>query len=242
MAKLIRGEIYRLLHKKSMYIYFGALILGYCLLVFMRSGGFDSESVMMDAPSFFQFFPALIGGFLFAAVYTDDLNSKNLITLVGYGLGKSTIALAKFIIGVLSATVIFGLITAIHCGIYTLLGHAPTAQQAEMVFITSLTQLMMTVAFFAFSSIVAFGLQRTTFAFVVYILFGFSVVTMLVKTVFSLAHIEISQYLVSGITNTLMARMVNGASVVAPVLEYAAYIIVAIALSVLAFRKKEMEF
>jgi len=38
MFKLICGEIFRLLHKKSLYIYFGALAAGYFIIAFIRSG------------------------------------------------------------------------------------------------------------------------------------------------------------------------------------------------------------
>ena len=87
MLNYMRGELYRLLHKKSLYLFFGALALGYTLVAFVRSGGLGEDSLLGDAANFFGYLPALAGGFLFAAVYTDDLSAKSLATLVGFGIG-----------------------------------------------------------------------------------------------------------------------------------------------------------
>jgi len=76
MLRLINGEIYRLLHKKSMYIYFCSLAAGYFLIAFIRSGGLNAQSIVNDAFNFFNFLPAIAGGFLFSTIYTDDLTRK----------------------------------------------------------------------------------------------------------------------------------------------------------------------
>lgn len=240
--KLIRGELYRLLHKKSMYIYFGVLAVCYLLLAFVRSGGFDTESVVDDSITFFNFLPALAGGFLFSAIYTDDLNAKNLITLVGYGLGKTKIVLAKLILMLLFGAAVFGLAPLYHCGVYALLGHGATAGQLGIIYAASLKFLLLTVAYAALSGIVVYGFQRTTFAIVVYILFGFYVIRTLLTTVAKLLGLNIQNYLLSGITDRIFSGMVVGGSVVFPILEYLVYIAAAVALSALAFNKKEMEF
>jgi ABC-type transport system involved in multi-copper enzyme maturation permease subunit len=110
MFDLMRGELYRLAHKKSLFIYFAALTVAYLLLAFIRSGGFTATSAGDDAMSLFGFLPPFIGVILFAGVYTDDLDSRNLIALVGFGLGKVRIVVAKLVVFALLAGVIFALV------------------------------------------------------------------------------------------------------------------------------------
>jgi ABC-type transport system involved in multi-copper enzyme maturation permease subunit len=242
MFKLIRGEIYRLLHKKSMYIYFGVLAAGYFIVAFIRSGGFNAETLVKDAINFFQFLPALAGGFLFSAIYTDDLNSKNLITLVGYGINKTKIVIAKFILMLLSGAFVFGLMPLYHYVVYAVLGCIGTANQMAMIYAVSLKFLLMTLAFAAISSIIVYGLQRTTFAMVSYILLAFSVIGTLITAVSKMLELNITDHLVSGITDRMLAGIISGVLLPLPIIEYIIYILIVTMFAVIAFHKKEMEF
>jgi len=242
MLKLMHGEIYRMLRKKSIYVYFGALAAGYLILAFIRSGGFKEESAVSDALSLFILLPALVGGFLFAAIYTDDLNSKNLITLVGYGVNKSAIILSKFVIMALSGIVIFGLVPLYHLAVYALLGRAAPADAAAMIFAISLKHLLTSLAYAALSGIVVYGLQRATFAIVSYLLLAFGVIGSLVSVALNMFAPDLTEYLMQGISNRLLTGVLVGGSLTSPVIEYIIYILVSLALSAAAFFRKEMEF
>jgi ABC-type transport system involved in multi-copper enzyme maturation permease subunit len=242
MLKLIQGEIYRVLHKKSMYVYFGVLAIAYILLAFIRSGGFSETAIVKDAITFFSFCPALVGGFLFAAIYSDDLNSKNLITLVGFGIGKTKIVLAKFMLAILFGMVCFGIMPLFHSAVYALFGYTATASQIAMLYAVSLKFLLMTLAYCTLSSIVVYGLQRATFAVVAYILFSFSVISTLLIAVINILGLDFYSHLFSGITDRIMTGLVSGGPLISPVIEYCAFVLMAVAFSALSFSKKEMEF
>jgi len=242
MIKLIDGEIYRILHKKSMYIYFCSLAAGYFLLAFIRSGGFKDESVVSDAINFFNFLPAIAGGFLFSAIYTDDLNSKNLISLVGFGVNKTKIVTAKLILTVMFGTVIFALAPVFHYAVYAVLGSTATSGMMTMIYAVSLKYLLTTIAFAALSGIAVYGLQRTTFAIVLYILLAFNVIGSMIAVALKTFAPDLVNYLISGITDRIFAGMINAGSVTLLIVEYIIYVIIAGVLSVLVFYKKEMEF
>ena len=242
MHKLISGEIYRLLHKKSMYAYFAALAAGYFILAFIRSGGFNGESVVSDAMTMFSLLPALAGGFLFAAIYTDDLNSKNLITLVGYGVKKATVIIAKFLLAALFGAVVYWLVPIYHILVYSLLGQTVTADAAAMVYAVSLKYLLVTLAYSALSGIVAYGLQRATFAIVTYLLLAFGVVGSLLAVALRTFAPGLAEHLVSAITDGILLGVISGARAAMPVLEYIVYLLAGLALSAIAFNHKEMEF
>ena len=242
MFKLIRSEIYRLLHKKSMFIYFGAMAAGYLLLAFIRSGGFTEGSIVSDANSLFTLLPALAGGFLFSAIYTDDLNSKNLISLVGFGVNKLTIVVAKFVLSVLFGAVVFGIVPIYHCAVYTALGQTATISMAAAIYAASLKHLLAYLAYSALSGVVVYGLQRATFAIVTFILLAFGVVGSLASLALHTFAPNLVRHLVSGITDRILMGMISEEPLIMPVIEYIFFVLEALVLSQIAFYKKEMEF
>ncbi|MCL2747716.1 MAG: hypothetical protein FWE59_03560 [Oscillospiraceae bacterium] len=242
MHKLIRGEIYRLLHKKSLFLYFGALAVGYFLIAFVRSGGFDGESVVDDALSLFGLLPALAGGFLFAAIYTDDLNAKNLTMLVGFGVNKGKIVIAKFILMAFCGALVFGIMPLYHCAVYAVLGQAATASAAATIAAVSVKYLLTALAFAALSGVAVYGIQRATFALVTYILLAFGVVSGLLAVALDTFAPSLKEHLMSGISDRVFLGLINGGPLTLPLVEYAVYVLIALALSALAFYRKEMEF
>ena len=242
MLKYIRGEIYRLLHKKSMYLFFAALAVGYLFVIYIRSGGFTEQSIVDEAITFFFFLPAVVGGYFFSAVYTDDLNSKNLISLVGFGIGKVKIVVSKFILVTLFNAVVFALIPLFHFAVFRLLGWSAATDTWYMVYALSLKYLLMTTAFSVLSGIVVYGLQRATFAVVTYILLAFNIVSGLLATALKAFAPSLTGVLISGITDNMMAGVINSKSLMMPIVEYVIYVGLAMALSMIAFTKKEMEF
>ena len=247
MLRLINGEIYRLLHKRSMYIFFALLAACYAFLAFVRSGGFNAESILRDANTFFEYLPVLAGGFLFAAIYTDDLSSKNLISLVGFGTGKTKIVIVKFILMAVFCAIAFCMAPLYLCGVHAALGWTASSDTMAAIFIISLRHFLVSVGFAALSGIVVYGLQRMTFAIVAYVLLAFGIISGLVSWILNSDFISavfpnLSSHLMAGISGRIQAAVANGDPFILPAIEFAVYITVAIALSSLAFHKKEMEF
>jgi len=242
MLKLLESEIYRLLHKKSMYIYFGALAAGYFIISFIRSGGFREESVVNDAMTMFSLLPALAGGFLFSAIYTDDLNSKKLISLVGYGVSKAIIIMTKFVLIALLGVTVFGIAPLYHCAIYIILGQTITADMIAMIYAVSVKNLLTVLAYAALSGVVVYGLQRATFAIVTYLLLAFGVIGGLVSVAINTFAPKLTEYLMPGISDKILLALITDTPLAMPLIEYTIYVLVSLALSVVAFYRKEMEF
>jgi len=247
MIKLITGEMYRLLHKKSIYTYFCSLAAGYFLIAFIRSDGFNAQSIVNDAFNFFNFLPAIVGGFLFSSIYTDDLIAKNLITLVGFGMSKAKIVLAKIVLTALLGTVIFALAPLLLYVTHAAFGWTATASTMTMVYAVSFKYLLITIGYSALSGIVVYGLQRTTFAMVLYILFAFNIVGSLFKLfLVNMVGVGfaslITDRLMPGITDRIFAGIISGGPLALPVIEYIIYVAIVVMVSVIAFNKKEMEF
>jgi ABC-type transport system involved in multi-copper enzyme maturation permease subunit len=236
-----------MLHKKSMYIFFGAFAVLYILFFLIRSGKLTAEDISGDAQLISAFLPVIVGGFLFAAFYTDDLSSKNLATLVGYGLSKHKIVLSKFLLMTVFSAIVFGLVPIFMYVLYALIGAAPTSAALTAVYITALSAMLTTVAFAALSGIVVYGVQRGTFAMVLYVVLTLGIVSQLAGLLLGAAIVQgifpgIEKHIMSGITLRLEHGLSSGQPVVWIFGEYVIYVAAALALSVLAFRKKELEF
>jgi hypothetical protein len=247
MINLINGEIYRLIHKRSMYVYFLSLAAGYSIVAFIRSGGFNEQAIVNDALNFFGFLPALAGGFLFAAIYTDDLNAKNLITLVGFGVGKIKIVLAKTILMAMLGAVAFALAPLLLFATHALFGWAASASTMSTIYAISLQYFLVAIGYSALSGIAVYGIQRATFAMVLYILLSFNIIGNLITVFLSnmvggAAARVLAARLMSGIAGRIFAGIIGGSPPVVPFIEFFVYVAIALAGSVMAFDKKEMEF
>ncbi|MDR1067619.1 MAG: hypothetical protein LBL36_00025 [Clostridiales Family XIII bacterium] len=247
MSNYLRGEIYRVLHKKSLYIFIGIVAVGYILLALVRLGSMETDKVLSDAESLFFLLPAVIGGFLFATLYTDDLNSKNLTMLIGFGIGKAKIVFSKFILMGLFSGIIFGLTPLFMSGVYTVLGHPPSAATIGVVYAWALKIFLTTLVFAALSAIVVYGLQRPTFGMVAYLLLTLNVVGQLLVLVLSIKPLSdlaphLSDHLVSSVLGKILGGMLDGTAMGGPLVEYLLYLALALVASVVAFRKKELEF
>jgi hypothetical protein len=231
-----------------MYLYFGILAVGYCLLSFARSDTFTAGSILSDAENLYSYLPALAGGFLFAAVFTDDLQSKNLATLVGFGMNKAMIVVSKFILMLLLSVIVYAGVMLLTWAIHAAFGWPPSADTMGLVGLFALRNLLTTVAFAAVAGILVYGLQRSTFAIVCYLILVLGIVDGLLVQAFMLDFFtaiapDLGNHLLERIANRILGGLLESGTVpLLAAIEYVIYLIVSIALSVLVFTRRELEF
>jgi ABC-type transport system involved in multi-copper enzyme maturation permease subunit len=247
MFNYLRGEIYRILHKKSLYIYFVALALGYILLSFVIMGDKSAAALEERAGIILNFLSPVAGGYLFAALYTDDLNSKNLSTLIGFGVGKAKIIFSKLILMLLFSGVFFAIVPLFMYAISAIFGASLFGTILGSVYTAALGTFLQVFAFAALSAIVVYGLQRPTFSMVLYILLTSVLISQILSMILNMKLIKdvipgISDHLMMGIVQRLTAGILTNGPIEAPIIEYVVYVAVAVIISILAFRKKELEF
>lgn len=243
MFKLIRGETYRIFRKISFYIYFGALFAFYLSLTFARSGGMEADSVVKDFTDIIGFFAPLAGGYMFMTFYADDLSSKVLTSLVGFGIGKVKIILVKFILTVVFCAALLGALLLAHFAIYAASGFPATPDYVRMVLATALYALMTTFVYVLAASIAVYGLQRVTFAAVTYFLLALNIIGGLIAVILNQLELNrFADHIPSHVAQTVMANILKGDSITYPLIEYLLFVAAFFALSVIAFHQKEMEF
>jgi ABC-type transport system involved in multi-copper enzyme maturation permease subunit len=241
MYNYLRAETYRLLRKKSLFVFLILVIAGYLMLAFARSGGISDESIVSDT-NLFMLLPPVIGGVLFAAIYTDDLSSKNLSTLVGFGLGKAKIVLVKFILMAILAAVIFGLTPVVMYLFYAFFGYVASPEIMGGIYLLAFKYYLMSLVFAVLSGILVYGVQRSTVAVVTFVVLSIGLVGQLLGLVVNNFLEDSSQYLPSSIIDLLYVNLASQGPIVWPIFGLGIYIIGAIILSTVLFNKKEMEF
>jgi ABC-type transport system involved in multi-copper enzyme maturation permease subunit len=246
MINYLNAEIYRLLRKKSLYIFFFATALVYLVLVtIMRLSDLsdEPEPLFLDAYNLFILLPPVVGGVLFSAIYTDDISSKNLSTLVGFGLSKVKIVVSKFILGLTFSAVIFALVPLFMFVVYSAFGFVTSAQTMLSIYELLFKYFLITVTFMAFSGMVVYGIQRSTFAIVAYIVLTIGLVGQLLTLLLSNLAENAADNLPTNIINRLYSNLTSGdASILWLCVELIIYIAFSLIISVFLFKRKEMEF
>ena len=92
-----------------------------------------------------------------------------------------------------------------------------------------------------------YGMQRKTFAVVLYILLALGIVSQLASLILQSALIRgimpgLENHLIPSITDKIQFGLTNGEPVILIFGEYLIYVAIVLALSVFAFHKKEVEF
>ena len=142
----------------------------------------------------------------------------------------------------LSSAAIFAVAPLLHIAVYSLFGCTIGEGIWLSIYAVSVKFWLMTVGFSALCGVVVYGMQRTTFAFVSYILLTFGIIGSLITTALKTFAPGLIRFLLTGITDGVMAGILKGNSLFIPIVEYAIYVLVAVVLSAVVFNKKEMEF
>jgi hypothetical protein len=122
------------------------------------------------------------------------------------------------------------------------LGCAVNGGALGMIYALVLQSLLATLGYAALAGVMVYGVQRATFAFVLYILLAFGVVGGLLAAALKMFLPNIGEHMMSGITLRIFASVTGNGTLALPIIEYVVYAAAAATLSAIAFHKKEMEF
>jgi hypothetical protein len=246
------GEVYRVLHKKSLYLFIvGFLILSVGAIVVAQAAGMDAEDLLGGMEAIFTMIPTIIGGYLFSAFYSDDLNSKNLPTVIGYGITRPVIVISKLLLVTIFAGIFCAVLPIFLMGVLVVLGVAQPGVILDIamkgMYALSLKSLLEIVGFSAVAAIVVFGFQRSTFGVVSYLMLALGVVTQIASTILNLKFVTdiipgLSNYLLTNITMNVLMAMMGIGQLLTYCIQFGLYIAVATVLAIVAFKAKELEF
>ncbi|WP_461246820.1 hypothetical protein [Treponema sp. R6D11] len=235
MLNYIKADLYRIFSKKSLYIVFASFLALFLIAIYVQSGSMTNGRVSTLEDYIFMFLNIILGIYLFNTIYNDDLNARSLPSLIGFGIKRSVIIISKFIIAIIISAVLYFLVSLCFYFVISLMGFAVNIVGLAQIVLASLFKLL---ALFSVASVVVYGTQKASVSIVAFVLLitGF-VSQMLLLILNQMGFDKLYNYSIGPITTSL----VNNPSVNAAV-PYLIYVIFFIALSIFAFKKKDLEF
>ena len=238
MINCIKADLFRIIKKKSIMV----LLLLQCLIII----GTGIAAFKFSIPEFstvslwsgsFSTIALLNGIAIFIAIFKNDFKSRALQTAIGFGVSRTKIILSRFIEMIL--------LVALHLAIYSIIiilmatvGHMPMADIKELLKLLWVERMAM-VFNLILGMIFVYAFEATTVGLIVYICATLSVIDLLIVSVNfipALKNLKLGEYTITGLIDQIM----EGHLKMWPVL-IIGYGVVPIVISILAFRKKELE-
>lgn len=239
MLNYIRADLTRILTRKSFYIFFASLLSLYLIGLFITSSTLSEDKIVNQASNIFMFLSLLGGGYLFTAIYNDDLTAKSLPALLGFGIKRTTIIIAKIIIFIIMSSLIFLLAYITFNLIFMVLGFKIDGDMTNQILKLLLTYFLQLLAYTSIASIIVYGTQKATMSIVAFVLLATSFISQMLLLLLSQFKdmVDLTRFTLMPI----IAELISKGNLVS-ILSYLIYIIVFITLSMIAFKKKDLEF
>ena len=249
MNNYIGADLRRIFRKQSFLRSLGAFAGCFAILVFIYfDPNFTAEMYVSKMTSFMSFFPLVVGLLTFLSVYADDFKCRSMQIAIGYGMPRGRIIFAKLLesAALLMATAagMAVLLTAAPL----LLGLTPTSQQVASLVLTAAAELLRALGYGAISAVAVFLTQNATGGTILYVLLSsktvYIIATMLLGQDFLRNTVgDLTKYLYTAMLYTCKANLVQGGQpFICMSFALLIYVMLPTVISVVGFRKKELEF
>ena len=249
MTNYIAADLRRIFRKQSFLWAFGAFAGCFAILVFIYfNPSFTAEMYISKMTSFMSFFPLVVGLLTFLSVYADDFKCRSMQIAIGYGMPRGRIILAKLLESAVLLLATAAGMAVLLAGAPLLLGLAPTSQQMASLVLTAAAELLRALGYGAISAVAVFLTQNATGGTILYVLLSsktvYIIATMLLGQDFLRNTVgDLTKYLYTSMLYTCKADLVQGGQpYISLMVALLVYIVLPTVISVVGFRKKELEF
>lgn len=244
MIQLFKAEGYRLFHKKSAYLFYALLSLGFVALTFMISPDYrDASGFARVASTVLEgFAPILIGTQVFIAVYNDDLSGRTMGTQLSLGQSRLTYLMVKFIWSILYTLIVLMALCVVFLLTYSFWVHDfshTTITTFKPLVQTTLISWMAMVVYIQIGAIFTFWFMKASTGLVFYMVVAVQMVYGMIQiTSMVLSPLaDMLPYLWSGL---IIKQYANSSLLPEFFIGAAAYTIGSLLLCWLALSKKEI--
>ena len=249
MNNYIGADLRRIFRKQSFRWAFGAFAGCFVLLVFIYWGpSFTAEMYVSKMTSFMSFFPLVVGLLTFLSVYADDFKCRSMQIAIGYGMPRGRIIFAKLLESAVLLLATAACMAVLLTAAPLLLGLTPTSQQMASLVLTAGAELLRALGYGAISAVAVFLTQNATGGTILYVLLSsktvYIIATMLLGQDFLLGTVgDLTKYLYTVMLYTCKADLVQGGQpYICLSFALLIYVVLPTIISVVGFRKKELEF
>lgn len=249
MHNCIGADLCRVLRKPSFWGAFGVFAALFALLVFICfNPAFTAEEYTAKVTSFLSFFPLIVGLFVFLSVYADDFKCKSMQVAIGYGVPRGKIVLGKLLESVLLLLGLSVVMAGLLLAAPIFLGLAHSTENLELLALGAAAEMLRTLGYIALASVPAFVSQNAVNGIIVYVLLASKTVYIVLSLLLGQEFVidaagDLTKYLYTSqlyAAQELFVRHEAFCGVL--LLAIIGYVAVPTIVSVIAFRKKELEF
>ena len=248
MKSLIFADVKRILRKPTYWI-----VLGICLLISLfwtihskGSGGLSGFSFASSQTTALKTMNLFIGIAIYVSVYADEFSSNSMQCLIGRGISRKRLLIAKFINCVIITFISYGIYTLFITTTGLIMGANMKAAESSFLYSSVLTNAFTVLGYATISMIILFWSKNVAYATLVdaFLLFaGDTILSGLnIIPVINLWHIErhvFSQALECAKVDLLLT---GGTAIFTMFWHVAKICAISIILAYLLFRKKELDF
>ena len=239
MRRLIIADVFRVLRKPSIYVWFGIYLF---LFVFDPSSNPTDFDEMYNGlqMTYNYIWPFMMGIPVFMAVYADEFKAGAMQTAIGRGLSRKKIIFAKYLDCVILA-LLLSIVEAIS-EIIVMRSHMLSVSQLQMVrfLVSALASCLKTIGAMSFASVFVFLTLNASLGLIVLMLV-MAFAESILQWVQTALHIPVLTYSYMGQADSFCNGLAQGEGWIMPLLVFIAYMIVFNILGVAVFRRKELE-
>lgn len=248
MLNYIHADLHRIFRRTPRLVF---VILVYAVTIGLEvyqavTRSYNSVNLLASVPTAFETVALILGVVEIQNVFADDFHAKTMQITIGRGVSRPQVVLAKLIdfvvlllidMLVLAALFILG---GLGCGIHLM------ADQIHLLMVTAIGDAVYMTIAAAMTMIPVFYLQSTALAILIFLVLSIDPVSVII-TMFSNKEIVMNLHLqelpYSAVANTLTTQLsLRNAVPVPQLIGVIVYLVAAYGLTVLAFRKRELEF
>ncbi len=249
MNNYIGADLRRIFRKQSFLWAFGAFAGCFAILVFIYfNPNFTAEMYVSKMTSFMSYFPLVVGLLTFLSVYADDFKCRSMQIAIGYGIPRGRIIFAKLLESAVLLLATAAGMEVLLTAAPLLLGLTPTSQQMASLVLTAGAELLRALGYGAISAVAVFLTQNATGGTILYVLLSsktvYIIATMLLGQDFLRNTVgDLTKYLYTAMLYTCKADLVQGGQpFICLSFALLIYVVLPTVISVVGFRKKELEF
>ena len=248
--KYILAEGYRILRKKSYWIFMAVAAVIVCGAVYVVSGSSNGLgfAYMLMGNTFIEFACILLGTLIFALVYTDDFKARALPAIVAGGKNRIILVTSKTLIALGITLISYILLGGIYFAMGSITGLGLGEKEIQTLVTKALGTIWLMTGYYAMTSIIAYGSQSTGLSIAGYLLLSTGVVGGVVSLLSKTRMVrdllgDISPYIFKNIiTMSLIENWNMGIFAPQPTFIALLYIAVSMGIGALIFNRKELSF
>ena len=249
MKRYIIADLKRLVKRVPRWIIIGlgivlpVIIL--CVMSITSDEPMTGSGYATSAKVALQFCGLLFGLFEISYIYGDDFKAKSMQIAIGSGISRRRIVNTKWVTTMI--VVAFDLIALaiplIITGFFT--SHGFSATDIGGILLCGVSTWLTNISVVGVCAILIFAMQGTGLGVLLYLAIQFSLFEKILDMISSLCHIErfhLSSYELCSLNNVFAARLELGRIHFSSLLGILIYMAISFVLTVLIFRKRELEF